>query len=63
MGTRESIFVCFYCRRVLIRWNNERQEPVWPKGMLRNESGNRVVSCPHCRKNNVFGEFNPLSLY
>jgi endogenous inhibitor of DNA gyrase (YacG/DUF329 family) len=62
MGTRESFFTCFHCGKPAVKWNNEKQEATWPRRMLRNESGNRVVTCPHCHKQNVFGEFNPLSL-
>jgi hypothetical protein len=62
VGTRESVFICFHCRRPILRWDNLRAKPVGFSPNVKREAGNWIVPCRHCGEVNVRGEFNPLSL-
>lgn len=60
MGTRESNWTC--CNRVILKWDNQRQQPVNPGPSVRHEGGHWLVQCPVCGKTKVLGVLNPLSL-
>ena len=48
MGTRESVFICFHCRRPILRWDNLRAKPVGFSPNVKREAGNWIVPCRHC---------------
>ena len=62
MTPHVKYYPCGHCKKPMLGYDLVRCRIVFPVSGVRNVNGNIVARCPHCGKDAVFGELNPLAL-